>query len=69
MDLKSKIILIAGPTACGKSNFALKLCKKGPSQGRRQKKLTNGRVFSDDARARALQHQRLTFFFDLASPL
>ena len=28
MDLKSKIILIAGPTACGKSNFALKLCKK-----------------------------------------
>ena len=28
MDPKSKIILIAGPTACGKSNFALKLCKK-----------------------------------------
>ena len=28
MDLKSKIILIAGPTACGKSNFALKLAKK-----------------------------------------
>ena len=28
MDLKSKIILIAGPTACGKSNFALKLSKK-----------------------------------------
>jgi len=28
MDHKSKIILIAGPTACGKSNFALKLAKK-----------------------------------------
>ena len=28
MDLKSKIILIAGPTASGKSNFALKLSKK-----------------------------------------
>ena len=28
MDLKSKIILIAGPTACGKSNFAIKLSKK-----------------------------------------
>ena len=28
MGLKSKIILIAGPTACGKSNFALKLSKK-----------------------------------------
>ena len=28
MDLKSKIILIAGPTSCGKSNFALKLSKK-----------------------------------------
>ncbi len=28
MDLKSKIILIAGPTACGKSNFALKLSKQ-----------------------------------------
>jgi len=28
MDYKSKIILIAGPTASGKSNFALKLAKK-----------------------------------------
>ena len=28
MDLKSKIILIYGPTASGKSNFALKLSKK-----------------------------------------
>jgi tRNA dimethylallyltransferase len=28
MDPKSKIILIAGPTACGKSNFALNLSKK-----------------------------------------
>ncbi len=28
MDLKSKIILIAGPTASGKSNFAVKLAKK-----------------------------------------
>jgi tRNA dimethylallyltransferase len=28
MDHKSKIILIAGPTASGKSNFALKLAKK-----------------------------------------
>ena len=28
MDLKSKIILICGPTASGKSNFAIKLAKK-----------------------------------------
>ena len=28
MDLKSKIILISGPTASGKSKFALKLAKK-----------------------------------------
>ena len=28
MDRKSKIILIAGPTASGKSTFALKLAKK-----------------------------------------
>ena len=28
MDHKSKIILIAGPTASGKSNFALKIAKK-----------------------------------------
>ena len=28
MDLKSKIILIYGPTASGKSNFAIRLAKK-----------------------------------------
>ena len=28
MDLKSKIFLIYGPTASGKSNFAIKLAKK-----------------------------------------
>ena len=28
MDIQSKIILIAGPTASGKSNFAVKLAKK-----------------------------------------
>ena len=28
MDLRSKIILIYGPTASGKSNFAIKLSKK-----------------------------------------
>ena len=28
MDLKSKIILISGPTASGKSNFAISLAKK-----------------------------------------
>ena len=28
MDLKSKIILISGPTACGKSKFSIQLAKK-----------------------------------------
>ena len=28
MDIKSKIILISGPTASGKSSFAIKLAKK-----------------------------------------
>ena len=28
MDKQSKIILISGPTASGKSNFAVKLAKK-----------------------------------------
>ena len=28
MDKKSKIILISGPTASGKSNFAIKIAKK-----------------------------------------
>ena len=28
MDKQSKIILISGPTASGKSNFALKIAKK-----------------------------------------
>ena len=28
MDLKSKIILISGPTASGKSSFAIKFAKK-----------------------------------------
>jgi tRNA dimethylallyltransferase len=28
MDIQSKIILISGPTASGKSNFAVKLAKK-----------------------------------------
>jgi len=28
MDIRSKIILISGPTASGKSNFALNVAKK-----------------------------------------
>ena len=28
MDIKSKIILISGPTASGKSSFAIKIAKK-----------------------------------------
>ena len=28
MDLRSKIVLISGPTASGKSNFAIKVAKK-----------------------------------------
>ena len=41
MDLKSKIILIAGPTASGKSTFAIKLAKKinGEIKKKLQKKL------------------------------
>ena len=35
MDLKSKIILISGPTASGKSKFALKLAKKIDGEIRR----------------------------------
>ena len=38
MDKKSKIILIAGPTASGKSNFALKIAKK-----------TNGEIINSDS--------------------
>ena len=49
MDLKSKIILIAGPTACGKSNFALKLSKK-----------INGEVINADSMQVYKQLQILT---------
>ena len=38
MDKKSKIILIAGPTASGKSNFALQLAKK-----------VNGEIINSDS--------------------
>ena len=38
MDKKSKIFLIAGPTASGKSNFALKIAKK-----------TNGEIINSDS--------------------
>tara|TARA_Y100000590_G_C15470528_1_gene920000 strand:+ start:42 stop:953 length:912 start_codon:yes stop_codon:yes gene_type:complete len=38
MDIKSKIILISGPTASGKSNFALKVAKK-----------TNGEIINADS--------------------
>ena len=33
MDLKSKIILISGPTASGKSSFAIKFAKKVKDKG------------------------------------
>ena len=49
MDHKSKIILIAGPTACGKSNFALKLAKK-----------TNGEIINADSMQVYRQLQILT---------
>ena len=38
MDLKSKIILISGPTASGKSKFAVQLAKK-----------INGEVINSDS--------------------
>ena len=38
MDKKSKIILIAGPTASGKSNFAAQLAKK-----------VNGEIINSDS--------------------
>ena len=38
MDKKSKIILIAGPTASGKSNFAVQLAKK-----------VNGEIINSDS--------------------
>ena len=49
MDLKSKIILIAGPTASGKSNFSLKLAKK-----------INGEVINADSMQVYKQFQVLT---------
>ncbi len=49
MDLKSKIILIAGPTAGGKSNFSLKLAKK-----------INGEVINADSMQVYKQLQVLT---------
>ncbi len=49
MDLKSKIILIAGPTASGKSNFSLKLAKK-----------INGEVINADSMQVYKQLQVLT---------
>ena len=49
MDLKSKIILIAGPPASGKSNFSLKLAKK-----------INGEVINADSMQVYKQLQVLT---------
>ena len=42
MDIRSKIILIAGPTASGKSNFAIRLAKK--INGEIIKKIKLGRL-------------------------
>ena len=49
MDLKSKIILIAGPTASGKSEFAIKVAKK-----------TNGEIINADSMQVYKQLQILT---------
>ena len=49
MDLKSKIFLIAGPTASGKSNFALNLAKK-----------VNGEILNADSMQVYKQLQILT---------
>ena len=56
MDLKSKIILIYGPTASGKSEFAIKLAKKingeiinaDSIQVYRELKILTARPFSKD---------------------
>ena len=56
MDLKSKIILIFGPTASGKSNFAIKIAKKlngeiinaDSIQIYKELKILSARPFKDD---------------------
>jgi len=49
MDLKSKIILIAGPTASGKSEFAIKVAK-----------IINGEIINADSMQVYKQLQILT---------
>ena len=51
MDFKSKIILISGPTASGKSTFAIKVAKK-----------VSGEIINADSMLSALIISPLTFF-------
>ena len=54
MDNKSKIILISGPTASGKSNFAIKVAKK-----------VNGEIINADSMQVYKELRILTAKFDL----
>ena len=59
MDNQSKIILIAGPTASGKSNFAVKLAKKIDGGEIRLEELS---TLSDDEIANILKIERLNLW-------
>ena len=65
MDLKSKIILISGPTASGKSDFSIKLAKKvngeiinaDSMQVYKELKITVRKLTKEDIKIRKLPNQ------------
>jgi len=70
MDLKSKIVLIAGPTASGKSEFAIKVAKKingeiinaDSMQVYKQLQILTARPNKIDQKK--IKHQYIVFGFD-----